>query len=106
MIAGKFDFLLVSVFLVDSISLASRTGVHVCLMCSCCGDFCDSGHLFFPLVGGLLFHLGSARLSSLSDEPCQFSREAIRPLASEDFSSVGMNPPLNPLQSLRLIAAL
>ena len=105
-IPGKFDFLLVSVFLVDSTSLASRTGVDVCLKCSCCGDFCTSGYPFFPLLRGFLCHLASERLSSLSDEPCQFSREAIRPLESDDFSSVVMNPHLNSLVSLRLIAAL
>ena len=64
------------------------------------------GALSFLCWGFFLCHLGSERLSSRSDEPCQFSREAIRPPASDDFNSVGMKPPLSPLVSLRLIAAL
>ena len=105
-IFGKLDFLLVSSFLADSTSLASRTGVVVDVSCSCCGDFVRSGFPFFPFVGGRLCHLGSERLSSRSDEPCQFWFDYFLPLGSLDLSSGGMNPPLKPLVSLRLIFEL
>ena len=48
-IFGKFDFLLMSIFLAESTSLATRTGVAVCLVCSCCGVFVLQGILSFPL---------------------------------------------------------
>ena len=50
-IFGKLDFLLVSSFLADSPSLASRTCVVVDVSCSCCGDFIKSGFSFFPFLG-------------------------------------------------------
>ena len=105
-IFGKLYFLLVSSFLADSTSLASRTGVVVDVSCSCCGDFVKSGFPFFSFVGGRLCHLRSERLSSRSDEPCQFWVDSFRPLGSVDLSFGGMNPPLKPLVSLRLIFEL
>ena len=53
MIFGKVDFVFVSIlFLTDSTSLASRTGVVVDVSCTCCcGDLVNSGFPFFPFVG-------------------------------------------------------
>ena len=53
MIFGKADFVFVSIlFLTDSTSLASRTGVVVDVSCTCCcGDLVNSGFPFFPFVG-------------------------------------------------------
>ena len=106
MIFGKFDFVVVSVFfLADSTSLASRTDVVEDVSCtSCCGNFVNSDFPFFPFVGGCLCHLGSKRLSSQSNEPCQFCVDSFWLLDSFVLSSGGMNPPLKPLVSvLRLI---
>ena len=107
-IFGKLDFVLVSIsFLADSTSLASRTGVVVNVSCaSCCGNFVKSGFPFFPFVGGRFCHLGSEGHSSRSDEPCQFWVDSFRLLVSFVLISSGMNPPLKPLVSLRIIFEL
>ena len=106
-IFGKLDFVLVSIFfLVNRTSLASRTGVLVVSCASYCGDFVKPGFPFSPLVRGRLYHLGSERLSSRSDEPCQFWVDYFRLLDSFVLSSGGMNPPFKTLVSLRLIFEL
>ena len=89
-IFGKLYFLLVSSFLADRTSLASRTGVVVDLSYSWCGDFVKSGFLFVPFVGGRLCHLGSERLSSRSNEPWQLWVDSFHPADSESsFKTFG-----------------
>ena len=88
MILGKFEWF---VFFGIS-SLASATdAAEVDVV----GDF-GSGLAFLPLFGGRLCHLGSDKLSSRSDVPCQFEDVSFLPRGSFDLSSVGMKPPLKP----------
>ena len=72
---------------------------------TCAVEFdCVADLAFFiclSLVGGRLCHLGSERLSSLSDVLFQ-STETVRPHGFVIFNSDGMNPPAKYLVSFRL----
>ena len=53
------------------------------------------GLVCFLVVGGRLCHLGSDRLSSLSDLPCQLEDfSSSFPRGVREFILYGMNPPL------------